>query len=89
MTSNLKLRIQKHKSKHRGFTSKYNATKLVYYENLENKISALKREQQIKNLVRRKKIEMINNLNENWIDLWDAIASLQHDKSLSKSTKKA
>lgn len=74
MTSNLKLRIQKHKSKHNGFSSKYNVTKLVYYEMAENKISALKREKQIKNLVRRKKINMINLINPKWNNLEDAIA---------------
>lgn len=74
MTGNLKQRLQKHKHKHIGFTSKYNVTKLVYYEILENKITALKREKQIKNLVRRKKIDMINHINPKWNNLEDAIA---------------
>lgn len=79
MTSNLKQRISKHKSKHKGFTSKYNVNKLVYYETVAEKSIALKREKQIKNLIRRKKINMINNFNKTWVDKTDAIASLQHN----------
>ncbi len=44
-TSNLPKRIWEHKNKAvRGFTYKYNADRLVYYEQTENVMSAIERE---------------------------------------------
>ena len=51
------------------FTSKYKVTKIVYYEISQEPLEAIKREKQIKNLVRRKKIMLINELNPTWSDL--------------------
>jgi len=64
ITSNLKKRIYEHKHKLvNGFTKKYNVWKLVYYEVYGDVRGALKREKQIKNLVRRKKEELIRTMN--------------------------
>jgi putative endonuclease len=49
-------RIKEHKRLKRGFTSKYNVDELVYFEIINNLILARKREKQLKNLVRRKKL---------------------------------
>ncbi len=46
---------------------------LVYYEILEDPINAIEREKAIKNLVRRKKIELINAFNPEWKDLYEDI----------------
>lgn len=74
VTNNLIRRIFEHKSKNiKGFSEKYNVTKLVYYELGENIEGAIKREKQIKNLVRRKKIDMINTFNPEWKDLYESI----------------
>lgn len=74
VTNNLIRRIFEHKSKKiKGFTEKYNVTKFVYYELGEDIENTIKREKQIKNLVRRKKIDMIDTFNPEWKDLYDSI----------------
>lgn len=71
VSSNLLKRIWEHKQGiGSNFTTKYKVTKLVYYELFEDITEAIKREKQIKNLVRRKKIELINTMNPNWMDLY-------------------
>ena len=74
VTSDLIKRIYEHKSKLiGGFTKKYNVNKLVYYEIHDDISEAIKREKQIKNWSRQKKIDMINILNEDWKDLCESI----------------
>ncbi len=72
ITNNLKLRIYQHKTgKESTFTNKYNVNKLVYYEIYRNSEVAILREKSIKNLVRRKKDELINKSNNKWKDLYN------------------
>jgi putative endonuclease len=57
VSSNLKKRIWQHKEKLvDGFTKRYNVCKLVYFEIYDNPRMAIKREKQIKNLLRKKKL---------------------------------
>ncbi|MCZ6775704.1 MAG: GIY-YIG nuclease family protein [Ignavibacteria bacterium] len=53
----------------RGFTSRYNITKLVYFEATPDIREAITREKQIKGWLRSKKIALIESVNPNWIDL--------------------
>jgi putative endonuclease len=53
-----------------SFTSKYNITKLVYYESCDDAYSAIAREKQIKGGSRQKKIDLINAMNSQWKDLY-------------------
>jgi putative endonuclease len=72
VTNDLKRRMYEHKArKGKGFTSRYNATKLVYYEVFEDVYSAITREKQIKGGSRQKKIDLINRKNPGWRDLSD------------------
>lgn len=74
VTNNLVRRIHEHKGmKIPGFTQKYQVTQLVYYELYLDPENAIKREKQIKNLVRRKKIAMITTFNSMWRDLYPDI----------------
>ena len=74
ITNNLKARVYSHKNKIGSkFTAKYNVSKLVYYEIFENPESAIKKEKFIKNLLRRKKIQLINHFNPEWLDLYSKI----------------
>ena len=74
VTSNLKKRIWEHKNKFvDGFTKKYGVDKLGYYETTENIESAILREKQLKAGTRKKKIELIESVNPDWIDLYDSI----------------
>ncbi len=76
ITNDLIKRVYEHKGKlAEGFTKKYNATKLVYYEIFEDSYNAISREKQIKSGSRSKKILMINKINPDWSDLWEEIAS--------------
>jgi putative endonuclease len=72
MTSDLQGRVFQHKEKiNRGFTSRYNIDKLVYYEELSDALNTIKREKQIKGGSRQKKIDLINISNPGWNDLYD------------------
>lgn len=70
VTSNIKRRVCEHKN-HLipGFTEKYRIEKLLYFEIIEDAISAINREKQIKKWRREKKIELIDSENPNWSDL--------------------
>jgi putative endonuclease len=74
VTNDLKRRVWEHKEGLSTFTSRYRVTKLVYYEEFENIHLAIAREKQIKGGSRQKKIDLVNNLNPNWNDLYEDIA---------------
>jgi putative endonuclease len=70
VTNDLVRRVYEHKQKLLpGFTSKYNITKLVYFEVTENIHAALTREKQIKGWLREKKLALIGSVNPEWQDL--------------------
>ncbi|MBI5530962.1 MAG: GIY-YIG nuclease family protein [Candidatus Doudnabacteria bacterium] len=70
VTNNIVNRSYQHKNKLvKGFTSKYNVTKLVYYKELGTAPEAIAEEKKIKGWVRQKKINLINSLNPDWRDL--------------------
>ena len=54
-----------------GFTSRYNITKLVYYEEHNTMEEAIAREKQIKSGSRKKKLDLIKNKNPMWKDLYE------------------
>ena len=75
VTNNLARRVYEHKNGLGGiFTKKYNVNKLVYYEVGDNVHAALAREKQIKGGSRKKKIDLVNDVNPEWKDLFDEIA---------------
>ncbi len=70
MTNDLERRMFEHKNKLvKGFTKRYNLTKLVYYEVTNDADSAIKREKQLKNWHREWKINLITESNPEWNDL--------------------
>ncbi len=74
VTNNLKLRVYKHKySNGSRFTYKYKVNKLIYYEIFEDPEKAIQREKSIKNLLRVRKIELINNFNPKLNDLYNEL----------------
>ena len=75
VTNDLRRRLYEHRN-HLvdGFTSKYNAHKLVYFEYTEDVLSAISREKQLKGWRRDKKNALISKTNPTWKDLskdWD------------------
>ncbi|MFZ2493043.1 MAG: GIY-YIG nuclease family protein [Thermoanaerobaculia bacterium] len=72
VTNSLERRSSEHCDRlNRGFTHRYNVTKLVYVEVYDEVIDALAREKQIKGWTRAKKEALIATLNPGWLDLWD------------------
>lgn len=72
ITNDLQRRVYEHKQKLvPGFTSKYNITKLVYFDEGADVNEAIQREKQIKGWLRRKKIALIESENPEWRDLSD------------------
>jgi putative endonuclease len=74
VTSDLQARVYEHKERLvPGFTSRYNINKLVYFEELADALSAIAREKQIKGGSRQDKIDLINNINPRWLDLYEQL----------------
>ena len=74
VTSNLTQRIWQHKNKvSQGFSNKYDLDRLVYYEIHTDIKDAILREKQVKKWRRQWKLNLINEQNPNWIDLWESI----------------
>ena len=74
VTNNLERRIFEHNKKFvNGFCEKYNINKLVYYEETNDIYSAITREKQLKKWDRQWKIDLINEKNPEWKDLYNEI----------------
>ena len=70
VTNDLSLRVYQHKQKLiPGFTTKYNISRLVYFETTQDVQAAIAREKQIKGWLRRKKVALIESVNPDWKDL--------------------
>ena len=73
VTSSIEDRISIHKQDLlRGFTRKYGVHRLVYYEFHETMEAAIKREKQLKKWNRQWKLRLIEGMNPEWADLYDA-----------------
>jgi len=74
ITSSLRKRVFEHKEKIiKGFTNKYNVSKLVYYELFSDALTAITREKQIKAGSRDKKLVLVNGFNPRWRDLYEEL----------------
>lgn len=70
VTSDLESRIYEHKSgKGSKYTGKYKCTKLIYFEQFPDIVSAIDRDKQLKNWNRQWKIELIEKTNPDFLDL--------------------
>jgi putative endonuclease len=74
ITNNLVRRVYEHKQKLiKGFTSKYNLSKLIYFETFDDPYTAISREKQIKAGSRKKKLDLVEKLNPKFEDLYETI----------------
>jgi putative endonuclease len=74
VTGDLVKRAWQHKNNLvEGFTKKYGVHLLVYYEMHPDILSAITREKQLKKWNRAWKLELIEENNPEWNDLWDKI----------------
>lgn len=78
VTSNLPQRLIEHKEKRfeNSFSARYNLNKLVYYEQFQMIGDAIGREKQLKAGSRKAKIDLIEKLNPEWVDLFDDIKDI-------------
>ena len=56
-----------------GFTHKYGVHTLVYFEQHDEMVEAIRREKQLKKWNRAWKIELNEKANPDWRDLWQEI----------------
>lgn len=74
MTSDLIHRIGQHKfEKGSTFTSKYNVKNLVWYKRCENWENAVKWEKRLRRYPRQWKVNLIEEENPEWKDLWSKL----------------
>jgi putative endonuclease len=60
ITSHIERRVRRHKSHaFGGFTAKYNVTNLVYFERFGSVMKAIRREKELKDWRREKKVALI------------------------------
>ncbi|HWD57693.1 MAG TPA: GIY-YIG nuclease family protein [Stellaceae bacterium] len=75
VTSDLVRRVYQHKtSLTPGFTSRHGVKRLVWYEQLADAPTAIRREKVIKKWRRDWKIRLVEEDNPDWLDLYDGIA---------------
>jgi len=75
VTFELVSRVYEHKNKvyPQSFTAKYNCNKLVYYLFYSRIEEAIAAEKILKGSSRKHKQELINSMNQDWKDLYDAL----------------
>ena len=74
VTSDLAKRVWEHKNEQaEGFTRKYGVHTLVYFELYEDMSAAITREKQIKKWNRLWKLQLIEEQNPEWNDLYESI----------------
>ncbi|MCC8467730.1 MAG: GIY-YIG nuclease family protein [Rickettsia endosymbiont of Eriopis connexa] len=72
ITSDIIKHIWQHKKKIlKGFTTKYDIDKLVYFEQLNDINLAIGREKRLKEYKRKWKLDLINSSNPDWKDLYE------------------
>ena len=75
VTSDLVRRVYEHKEKAvKGFTNRYGVSRLVYFEPFGEVEAAILREKQLKKWRRGWKVQLVEQKNPNWDDLYPKIA---------------
>jgi putative endonuclease len=71
VTRDLVRRVYEHKHKTlKGFTSRYDVDRLVWFETYDDPVNAITREKQIKKWRRAWKVQLIEETNPDWRDLY-------------------
>jgi len=86
-TSHIERRVRQHKSHaFGGFSAKYNVTNLVYFERYSSVAKAIRREKELKDWRREKKIALIEVDNPKWNDLSYGWYQMTRLRPLSKTS---
>jgi putative endonuclease len=79
VTSDLQGRVWEHRNAiQQGFTQRYLAKNLVWFETHPNIVLAIKREKSLKHYLREWKVKLIEELNPTWIDLYEQIDEIEN-----------
>jgi putative endonuclease len=79
VTSDLQGRVWEYRNGiKRGFTSRYNAKLLVWFEMHPNIVLAIQREKSLKRYRREWKTDLIEGLNPTWLDLYERIDEIEN-----------
>ena len=75
VTKDVVRRVYEHKHNFdpNSFTAKYAVHKLVYFECTPSRYEAISREKQIKSWNRKRKNNLVESMNPQWLDLYDSI----------------
>ena len=74
VTNQIWRRVREHREElNEGFTQKYGAKRLVYYETHGDITRAIQREKTVKKWPRKWKLDMIESINPQWLDLYEVI----------------
>ena len=74
MTDDIGHRVWQHKTKEfKGFTAKYGCDKLVWYEVHVTRDAAYRRERRMKEWRRSWKLQLIEETNPTWTDLYETL----------------
>ena len=74
VTNDLVRRVEHRSKAVRGFTRRYDITKLVWFEVYDDPTNAIEREKELKKWRRDWKINLIERSNPGWVDLYEGIA---------------
>jgi putative endonuclease len=66
VTNHIERRLHEHQNKKVGFTGKYKAFYLVWYETFQDPLEAIRAEKRIKKMRRKEKDELIASRNPFW-----------------------
>ena len=76
VTRDLVRRVYQHKNRTlKGFTSRYDVDRLVWFETYDDATTAIMREKDIKKWRRAWKVRLIEETNSDWRDLYAEISS--------------
>ncbi|KKX33822.1 GIY-YIG nuclease family protein [Rhizobium sp. LC145] len=79
VTSDLRDRVSDHRNAvQEGFTQRYKAKNLVWFERHPNIVLAIQREKSLKRYLREWKIKLIEGLNPTWDDLYERIDEIEN-----------
>lgn len=79
VTSDLYARVYEHRNAEQaGYTQKYRAKNLVWFETHPNIVLAIQREKSLKRYMREWKIKLVEELNPTWMDLYERINEIEN-----------
>ncbi|POO57675.1 GIY-YIG nuclease family protein [Agrobacterium rosae] len=87
VTGDLAGRVWEHRNAvQKGYTEKYRAKSLVWFEAHPNIVLAIQREKSLKRYLREWKIRLVEELNPTWLDLFERIDEIDNAYMPHKNT---